>query len=584
MEAAQPAAEAANETTVLTPEAQPAFAQPAFEQPPRKKKSPLVWLIPVIAVVAAAAVAVAMFLGPLQGWVKKSFGSEEDYRDYVQQNSKDAPADTLSDAYGAVLDSFAGETFVGGAADISMKVSVGDKAITLLEDLTQEELGEKLEMDWAKNIELKLSTNAKDDLQQIGAALNINEKEIAVLDCILNMDKGKLFVAVANLSSEYLEVDLNEYLPAADSESAALTAMLQDPEFVKALPTENELSDLLDKYITIVMDDLDEVEKTTETVKVGQLQQKLTVLKTTITPEDLTDAAEDVLEALYQDQQVERIIRRAVGYLQTQEAFADAVDADEAYNSFKEGIQDALEELKNDASDSAAAESTAVLTEYVNSDHEIVGYAFSAEGEELVRVLEIKSGDKLAFQLEVADTLAIFGEGTQKKGVINAVYTVTTSALTNEELQVLTVSLVDFKAEEDAVNGKIRIAPTSDLLQTMGLSGAASSAIDLAKLQLELGFTSGKNTASVAVNVLSGEELLVGVTFAATEKNAAAITEPATATPADQAEAWLEGLDVEKLLQALKDAGLPVDEVSGLIFGAVAEEDTLPLEQQLSLY
>jgi len=579
LETVQPAQVPVAEVPVAEP--QPVFVQPQFEAPvaeaPKKKgKKLLAWLIPVTAVVVAAAVLAAVFFGPLQGWWVKSFGSEEEYRDYVQESSKDTATGTISQVYGSVLSSLSGEAALGGAADVTVKLNVGDKAVTLLEDLTEEELGEKLDMDWAKNIELKLSANAKDDLQQIGAALNISDKEIAVLDCILNMDKGKLFVAITSLSSEYLEVDLDSVLPETD-DMPVWTQLLQDPKLVEALPTEKELDALLDKYVAIVMDNFDDVEKSTEIVEVGELQQKLTVLDTTIDGEAVADALEDVLQAARKDQQIEKIIRKTVGYLETQDAFAAEVDADEMYDMFTDSIEDALDSLSE--ADVEDMDLDAVLTQYINGSHEVVGYAFAVDGEEGFRCVEVRDGSKLAFELVVPGTLEILGEGTEKSGAVTADYTVSvnypsydpeTYDVTYEKVDVLTISLVDFEAEDDALNGKIRLAPTADLLKQMGLSSATSSAINLAELQLELSFVTAKNSATTEINVLSGEDLLVGLAFTGTEKKATAITEPANTCDVEDIEDWLEDIDTEELLDALDEAGLPVKE---LVFGSVAVPD-----------
>lgn len=574
-EVAQPAETPVVETSVAEAPAnapQPVFAQPTFEEPvpaPKKKgKKVLAWLIPVTAVIVAAAVLVAVFWGPLQGMFVKSFGSDEEYRDYVQENSSDTATSAISQAYGSVLTALSGES-LGGAADVTMKLNVGDKTVDLLEDFTKEELGEKIDMYWAKNIELKLSSNVKDDLQQIGAALNISEKEIAVIDCILNMDKGKLFVAIVNLNDEYLEVDLDTVVP--EAAMPVWTEMLQDPKLYEALPTEKEMDALLSKYWAIAMDNFDDVEKSTEIVEVGQLQQKLTALETKIDSEDVANALEDVLEAAAKDEQLEKIIRKAVAYLETQEEFSDYVDADEIYEAFQEGVEDALDSLSE--ADAEDMEGELILTDYTNSSHEVVGRALEMDGEELLRYVEIQKGKQIAFELEVPGTLEILGEGTKKNGAVTADYTVSvdypvydeeTYDVTYEKMDVLTVSLVDFKAEGEAVNGKIRLAPTSELLKTLGLSSTASSAINLADLQLELVFATAKNGGSVEINVLSNEDLLVGVAFTAAEKKASAISEPTNTCDMDDIEDWLENIDTEKLIKALDDAGLPASE---LIYG-----------------
>lgn len=571
------------ESPVAEPQFQPDFAQ--FEDvvpavPAKKSKKFLGWLIPAIAVVVAAAVVAALLLGPLKGWRLKAFGNAADYRDYVQQNTTETATGEISAAYGELLSVLSGEYEETGAAELSVKLNVGPNAVSMLEDLAKAELGEEISMDWARDIELSLSANAKDQLQQIGAKLNIGGEEIAVADAILDMDQGMLFLAVLNLSDEYLALDVSEYLN--DEETAAMMEYLQDPELIAALPSEEVVGELLNKYVNIVLSSFDNVDKSTETVEVGDLEQKLTVLETKIDGDDLVKAAEAVLEELANDKQVEKVIRRAVDYLEGQEDLGFDMDADDVCEEFYEAIEDALDALGEVDGDDLGVD--IVLTQYVNGAHEAVGYALEVADEQVLYFVEIKDGDKLAFELNVPGSLEVIGEGTEKKGVVNADYVVYTEMptwdedynVTYEKTEVLTISLVDFKAEDKSVNGKIRLAPSSAMLEEMGLSATATSAIDLAKIQLELGFATGEKSGTIEFNVLTGEDLLVGVSLTAAEKKASDIELPEEAYGEDAAEEWLEGLDTEKILDALDKAGLPIGELF-YGYGDVVAEEASPI-------
>ena len=549
------------------------FAQSEVFAPQKKKsKKFLAWLIPAVAVLVAAAIAAAVFfdVGSTKGLFLKSFGSDVAYRDYVQENTTKSATNTVSDAYGAVVDALSSENKAAGAADISLKFNMGDKAIAMLEDLAESELDEEISLDWAKEIELKLSANAKDDLQQIGAALNISSKEIATVDAILNMDQGKLFVAILSLSDEYLAIDFSEYL--AMPQIATATEYLQDSELFAALPTEEELNSLLTKYVNIAISSFDDVEKSSETMKVGELEQKLTVLETTIDGDALLDAAEAVLNELAKDKDVKKIITEMVEYLADQEDFSEFVDVDEVLKAYDKGLEEALDSLKEVDGDDMEGE--LVLTQYVNNAHEVVGYALEVEDQQVVHFVEIKDGNKIAFELEIPNALEIVGEGTEKKGVVNAEYVVSVETPTwdddynvsYEKMEVLTLSLIDFQAEGELVNGKIRLAPSAALLDEMDLPASASSAINLAQLQLELDIDQTKTSSAVAFNILSGEDLMVGISIAATEKAASDVTQPETAYDIENIEAWAKTMDITKILKALKDAGLPMDEIGELVF------------------
>ena len=288
------------------------FAQPQFEapaKPPKKKMSKkklLAWLIPTSALVVAAAVFLVLIMGPLQGWWLKNFGSAKDYRDYVQDNTKKMATGVLSETYGIALSMLSGE-YPEGASEVSMKLNFGSTALDMMEDFSQQALGEKLDLDWMTSIGMTMSSNAKDGLQQMGASLNIGEAELAAIDCIMNMAEGKLYLAILSLSNQYLELDMqsvmdmyedlmgrytggSEYynsayaskdsvaLPSMNSSYASVLEMLEDPELLAILPTEEELDKLLNKYVDVILDSFDDVKKSTKTMSVGDVKQKLTVL------------------------------------------------------------------------------------------------------------------------------------------------------------------------------------------------------------------------------------------------------------------------------------------------------------------
>ena len=555
-------------------DAQSAFAQPwqtetVTETVKGGKKKLLAWLIPVVAVVAVAALAAVAVLFDffnLKGMFLKNFGSDEDYRDYVQANTTKIATSTISKSYGAVVTTLSGETKNAetGAADVSVKLNVGDKAVTLLEDLAEAELGAKIDMDWVKDIELNLSANVKGELQQMGATLNIGEEEIAVLDYILDMDEGMMYMAILNLSDEYLAVDLNEYL--ATGQSSMMSQLLQDPELYAALPSEEELDKLLNKYLNIVLACFDDVEKSTETVEIGDVKQKLTVLETTIDGDAVLEAAEAVLKELSKDKEVEKMVCRVLEYVADLDEFGGYIDVDEAWGYVEDGIDEALDSL--DDVDSDDMEGEIVLIQYVNGSHEVVGYALEVEEEQVLRFVEIQDGSDIAFELKIPNTLEIVGEGTEKKGVINAEYVISVEMPTwdedynmvYEKMEVMTISLIDFKSEGEILAGKIRLAPSSDLLDEMGLPATASSAIDLAQIQLELGFDVNETSSTIDFNILTGEDLLVGVTLSGAGKEATAIDMPSEAYDVSDVEDWAETFDTDKLIDALDEAGLPISE------------------------
>ena len=562
------------ETPVAAPVVEtPAAAAPAFAQfeapkpakPRKKSKKKLIgWLSAAAAVLVAGAVAVGMFWKPIQGVWMENFGSDADYLSYVEQNSTQKLTDTLSGAYGSLTEALSSGTAtqLSGAYDMNMKLTVGEKTITMLETLVEERFSEKMELDWLSSIDLDMNMNTQESLNQIAMALKLDETEIAKVEMILNMAKGEAFLAIPTLSDKYLKTEM-EMSAAIPNE---LMDLLSDEDLLKILPSEAEMDALLDKYIGIVFDNLQEVEKTTETVKVAGIQQKLTALETKINEKDVTKVMTALMKAAKDDKQIKKIIENAADFLEDNDMIEDA---DDAYKAFVDGLEDALESVEDVEFD---AEIDIVLTDYVNSDHEVVGRRIEVNDEEVLYYIEIHQGTKMAFELEMQG-VEINGEGTDKNGVVNAEYSVIAA-----DREVCVITLEDFKSNKEIVNGKIRIAPSSDLLKSLvdNMDSAGASAIGLLDPQLELVFAGDKNSTKIEINLLSGKDMLVGISISAKEAKGGKITEPDKKNVYDQDEAqeWLQEMDVQKLLETLEDiTDLPL---SDLMNGGISQGTQKP--------
>ena len=569
---AAPVVETPVAAPVVETPAAPAFAQ--FEAPkpakPRKKskKKLIGWLSAAAAVLVAGAVAVGMFWKPIQGIWMENFGSDADYLSYVEQNSTQKLTDTLSSAYGSVTEALSSGTAtqMSGAYDMNMKLTVGEKVITMLETLIEERFDEKMELDWLSSMDLDMNMNTQESLNQIAMALKLDETEIAKVDMIMNMAKGEVFLAVPTLSDKYLkgELDMTTAMPSAGSE---LLELLSDEDLLKILPSEEEMNALLDKYIGIVFDNLQEVEKSTETVKVAGIQQKLTALETKISEKDVAKVMTALMKAAKDDKQIKKIIENAADFLEDNDMIEDA---DDAYKAFVDGLEDALESVEDIEFD---AEIDIVLTDYVDSDHQVVGRRIEVDGEEVLYYIEIHQGTKMAFELEMQG-VEISGEGTDKNGVVNAEYSIIVA-----EKEVCVITLEDFKGNKEILNGKIRIAPAADLFKSLvdNMDSVGASAVGLLDPQLELVFAGDKNSTKIEINLLSGKDMLVGISMSAKEAKGGKITEPDKKNVYDQDEAqeWLQEMDVQKLLETLEDVtGLPL---SDMMNGGVSQGTQRPV-------
>ncbi len=541
----QPAAEQVAE--------EPAFAEPKFDAPVKKGKKKKVFavLIPVIAVLVALAIVATMFFNVIKGFFVKTFGSDEDYFKFVETKAFGSVTDDVSEFYGNVFEGLK-STDTDVAVSESIKLNVGDTVIDLLEETIENETGESIDLAWLDTVTINMDVNAKNNINQLLATVNINGKEFVDMDYIMDMDKGEVFVAFLSLSDKYLKGEIS-----ANQDAQQLMEILSDEDLRKALPEQDKLDKLLDKYIEVIFENIDDVEKSSDVIEIGDIEQKLTVLEAEISQEDALDIASAVLKTAKKDAELKSYIKDVAKYLEKKELIPDS---DMVYDSFKDYIEEAIDAIDGTEIDEDD-DSVIVWTDYVNSKHEVVGRKFAADENEILYYALVRDGNKFAYELE-CQGIKLSGEGTDKKDVVNATYT-----LESNETEICDIALIDYKTNADYLNGKIRISPSDDLMEELDLDSGIASALSIANPSIELNIEGGEKSGKMEINIVSGEEVLVGLTATFKEEKPSNIKKPDSSDvyEEDEVDEWASEIDVQDLLDKLDEIGISTDFIGSLM-------------------
>ena len=524
---------------------QPYFAQPQFAPPPKKPKKVLIAIISIFLVFALLITTVAVCADSLKGFFIKTIGSDADYFLYVESNSINSIVTDFSEIYGNVLDNLNPKA----GAEASFKLNVGDKAVSLLEDTLKAEMGSEIDLSWLNTVSLDMNINAKENLEKIVAALKLNDKELVKLDAIMDMDKGDIFIALLSMSEKYLKS--NTGIDADYSESLGL---ITSAEFKKAIPAEKELDKLLKKYIEIALKNLDNVKKGSDVLLVGGIEQKLTTLELKIGEKELKKVATAILEEMKDDKQVKKYIEDIALYLASNDIIPTS---DKVYDNFRESIEDALEDIEKSKTNSSEA---IYWTDYVNSKHEVVGRKIEFAGYEALDYVVVRNGKEFAFELNASDVV-VSGKGTEKGDIVNGEFGVQYSGQ-----EICTLAVTDFNIDSEYINGKFRVKPSSELLKNMGLDSGVSSLLSIVSPELELNFETSEKSAKIDVNLISSEEVFLGFTISVKETKAEKIELPSSKDVYEEenADEWLETIDMDALLKKFEEAGVPSDLVNTL--------------------
>lgn len=525
-----------------------AFATPDFNLPKKKKSGLLKKLIPA-AVAVVLVFAIVLNFSAVSGFAIKTFGSSSAYLKHVETKALGNYSETVTDVYDNVI---LENIDFSSSSETDISLTVSDKITNLL--------GSEVDLDWLNGVVFSLDTNMKDDLQQIGLGLDISKKRILSLDMILNSVESEAFVAVSEFGEKYIRIPMSQIAGVkdvvdAEGSSGAGTKMYSD--FAEEVMPESDVLDkLICKYAEIALENIVEVEKGSTTLKIKDIDQKLTVLEFVIDDRLLMNIAEDVLETAKEDKEIKKILNDFQDVAKEYNVFGSQ-DIN-IYEEFVKAVDEGLEELKGSNGETSNTEYANVCT-YVNGDSEVVGRKLKVDGEEVFFYATVRKGNKFAFEATAANTASVIGTGTEKGDIINGVYEVVVNGKTYVEFEV-----EDFdteKTKQGYLNGTFRVVPSSALIKDM-FGSTAAAGLSLSDIAFEFKAETSDKKSEIAINIVDDKEVLVGINMKSESGKGKKINKPADKNVIDMNDTdalkqYVADIDLDKIIDNLKKTDIP---------------------------
>lgn len=484
---------------------------------------------------------------------------KEEYLQKLASNNLGDAIDSLGEVYGKILTGLGDSSAANqaGGAKVNMTLTVGDTALDLFE---QAIFGGEAPVDisFLQEINLDMDVGMNGQMQAIQMALGLKGQQIITANLLMNMADSVMHIGLPELNDQWLKIATGENVPNVITGGMSSTAMLA--ELAEALPDAQTLTKVLDRYLALVVAELDNVEQTTTTLEVGGVKQECTVLTLKLYEEDAINIAKAVLNKAKDDTDLKKIIEDfAKG---VEEMAGEDIGADEAYVDFQEAIMDMLAELEEETE--FDTEIPLVIETYVDKNHNVVGMKvneMSTQGSKrgMMYFYSLTEGDKTAFEFVIpsdvddTDDFKVSGTGTKKSGKASGTYTVSMQGM-----DMVTVKIADLNEEA----GTITLAPSMDLFPS-----EVEDMLGKLSLQIKL---SGEG---FDLNVLGDSELLLGIALKAVESDGPSLNEPSNAvdiTDSSALEKWAEKLAMDKLMDNLEKAG--AYEFFELLFEAQADK------------
>lgn len=504
----------------------------AVDTTEKKKRRLPIWAKIGIPVVALGLVVVLVLnISTIWGTLLKWFGSDEAYFRYVQSNAIEEMSENFVENYYSAKDS---KEF---KATVDMGVTV-DESIS---DLIPE--GSKEILDLINDLEFTTTLNSKGDKIDADLALGLNNKNVLSLETIVDSGSNSVYLTVPEILDKYLMTKL-------DIEDEAISFDIMNQVF-EAMPENDDMKNLINDYSNIIFDRVDEVDMDSKTLKIEGIEQDCTTLSFEITEELAVEMVKAVLEKAKDDKTVEEMVKN----------LQKTVGIEDAYDDFSDAIYEALEELEDyDPEDVTYAE----ITEYVNSAHEIIGFEIEIDGQS-ASYATIADGTDIATEINFADQLLLVGKGSIKDGLLNHKLAL---EMSGKKLAQIKISNCDTNlAKKGLFAGNIKISLSEDginLLSEESIEFASTMKLLNPSIEIDVK-RPNENKCDIKFNILTtGDTVLLGFDASVQiSSKADSIVVPNDAVDIEDDDAMQElvtSLDLNKILENLKDAGVP-DEI-----------------------
>ena len=512
----------------------------------------------------------------------------------IEKNAWAAAVKNMASSYAASIEE--SQALVSGMqSDISLKIE--DSGRSLLGFVAP------FDISWLNDITLANTVSFTDGKEGLLMKVLLNDNQICSLEYYLDPESQDVYMRIPELSDKYfktnlkeaadqqasnIESDIEELTPddtdvdiptdnfaSAYSDSISLSASLMS-DLSSALPEASVIETLLDKYGSMLFDNLTEGESSQETLTAGDISQDCTVYEGQISSEDAVKTATELLEAAKSDSDIESILN----------TWNDKLSSDEnLYESFTTAVDKGLNALKD--TDTSDSEDSYLSTKiWVDENGRIAGRALEIqEGDTTTPILTWQmpeNGSDFGYLLTIAsddiNTYSLSGSGQIDGDKLNGTYELSLADSISAIIEVKDYDTVS--AKESNLNGNYKITfPSSD---TDNEDDYYSSILENFALVLDL--NSEKDSGSVALSIENAGSTLgtLSITGGAGEAveipDLASLKDVYDANNNDDMNAYAATLDFTSIMDNLSKAGVPDEVITYILSGGSATEDSSDTE------
>lgn len=547
------------ETTEKTEKALQEAVETATGEPAGKKKKKgkaglvLGIILGIVLLLGAAAGATYFFAKEqVENFIHVKFDKPEAYYQYVARKNLDRTEAILPEGYDELvkkqMDIF------NSAFHQKVQVKLGDRG----KDFLKLAVGSGIDITWIDSVAVDYSMDLqeKNDKFSFGAKAILNNEQIISGLFLMDMKEGRAVFQVPELTEKYGEVSIeDEYELEEVKELFGKYARM-----IESYPDVSYLQEKVKEYVEMYLEQVEEVEKSTESLEADDVTMECTSLTVILREKDLKKLIGKILDDLAEDEEMAKTVK----------AIAEIADEDpeEFYAEYLKNIEDSRKDLEENFSIDRVRWVT-----YVDKNSNVIGRKLIVDPkEERVKSIEteflvLPKEDKLGIHYSYSqdDHKVVFmGTGQVKSDKLDGDFRVK-----YDDKKVMNLSVEEFDleaAKKGNLVGHFNFKPGSDvdligeLCDAFGLAEDSPAKVFLSALNLSLDlkveYTLEKH--SVDVGIQDGGLDIVRISVSGEMDESGSLALPADAIDVEEnSQDYLKELKFNKIIDALKKANVP---------------------------
>lgn len=498
-----------------------------------------------VAVVAVATVGTLAATGRLGNFLHKNFTSPESYFKYVAENTSDDNLKSFTESYDTALESLDSSSELNGYCNVKLEAGEALKPMMGLLDSSLSNL---------ENAAISINSTVDDSVQNMELKAHVNDTEIATIKASIDMENETGYIQIPELSDTYIDIsdgfsEISSEMGGSSSEYTEAVEMVKE-----VLPDSKTMTNMVSTYLDIVYDNIDDVKKSSKTIKAEGVSQKCTELTATLDGKYCYNTVSDLLKQLSDDKDIKEIIEN--------------IDED-AYEEFSDEIDYAIENIDDLEDSFEDMDAEAKIALYVDAKGDVAGTEITItnnDDEIVVSSIMPQKGSKFGYEMKVAvddsDIVSLTGKGTIKKDVMNGNFSLSLGDEIADEIDDYVSDTEDI-ASLEIKDFNIKDSKAGKLNGTLILSTDKISEIE--GYELTASFETTDTESSIALSVSSSGSDWGTITLTAGEGDKVDTIDPSegdviSISDEDDLESYIEDIDIEAFVENVIDAsGIDID-------------------------